>query len=68
MAKSKQEKTLEEAFGELEEIVGKLEQEPDSLEESFALYKKGMDLLKECHSSIDQVEKEMILLDEESEE
>ncbi len=65
MAGKKKEKTLEEAFTELETIVGKLEQEPTSLEESFQLYKKGMDVLKECHRAIDNVEKKMLILNEE---
>ena len=57
-------KTLEESFAQMEEIVQALEQEPESLEESFQLYKKGMDILKECHSAIDTVEKKMIVLEE----
>ena len=38
-----------------------------SLEDSFALYHKGMDLLKKCSSTIDQVEKKMLVLDGEGE-
>ena len=67
MAGKKNEKTLEENFAELEEIIENLEQEPASLEESFQLYKKGMDLLKECHKSMDLVEKKMLVLNEEGE-
>lgn len=58
-------KTLEEAFTELETIIETLEREPASLEESFQLYKKGMDVLKECHTAIDDVEKKMLILNEE---
>ncbi|MCI8371794.1 MAG: exodeoxyribonuclease VII small subunit [Lachnospiraceae bacterium] len=58
-------KSLEESFTELEEVITKLEQEPASLEESFQLYKKGMDLLKQCHKSIDRIEKKMLVLNEE---
>lgn len=67
MAGKKKEKTLEEAFTELEDIIETLEQEPASLEESFQLYKKGMDVLKECHTAIDDVEKKMLILNEEGE-
>ena len=37
---------LEEAFEKLEETVAALEQEDISLEESFQIYKNGMELLK----------------------
>ncbi len=57
---------LEEAFGELEEIIGKLEDENISLEDSFLLYNKGMKVLKECNDSIDKVEKQLVLLNEEA--
>ena len=67
MAGRKKDKTLEEAFTELETIIETLEQEPASLEDSFQLYKKGMDVLKECHAAIDGVEKKMLVLNEEGE-
>lgn len=67
MAGKKKEKTLEDAFTELEAIIETLEQEPASLEESFQLYQKGMDVLKECHTAIDKVEKKMLILNEEGE-
>ena len=38
---------------------------PDlSLEESFAKYKQGMDLLLKCNQAIDKVEKELMILEE----
>lgn len=67
MAAKKQEKTLEESFAELEDIMEALEKEPASLEESFQLYKKGMDILKLCHKSLDAVEKKMLILNEDGE-
>ena len=36
----------------------------DSLEESFRLYHRGMDMLKECSDRIDRVEKEIQVLDD----
>lgn len=51
---------LSEVFAELEEIAGKLEDREISLEDSFKLYQKGMELLKECSSRIDLVEKKML--------
>ena len=43
---------LEEAFVQLEETVAALEQEEISLEESFRIYKEGMELLKKCNQAI----------------
>ena len=54
-------------FAVLEKTVNQMETEELSLEDSFALYNKGMDLLKKCSSTIDQVEKKMLVLDEEGE-
>lgn len=63
----KQEETLDQTFGRLEELVGRMEAEDISLEESFALYHKGMDLLKSCNDKIDKIEKKVLILDEEGE-
>lgn len=62
------EQTLEAVFEELDEVVKKLEGESVSLEESFRLYHKGMDLLKVCNEKIDTVEKKMMILDENGEQ
>lgn len=56
---------LEELFGNLEEVVKKLEGEDVNLEESFQLYKEGMTLLKKCNAAIDTVEKKVLVLDED---
>ena len=58
---------LEETFDKLEETVQALEQEELSLEESFRLYQSGMELLKQCSQAIDQVEKKVLVLNEEGE-
>ena len=39
-----------------------------SLEDSFQLYNKGMELLKICNDKIDTVEKKMLILDENGEQ
>lgn len=62
------EQSLEEVFGQLDEIVRKLSEEEVSLETSFQLYHSGMDLLKTCNDKIDAVEKKMLILDENGEE
>lgn len=64
---SKESKNLETAFDDLEEILGKLEEEDITLEESFKLYQEGMKLLKYCNNSIDKLEKQLIVLGEDEE-
>ncbi len=56
---------LEELFGNLEEVISKLEGENVNLEASFQLYKEGMTLLKRCNAAIDTVEKKVLVLDED---
>ena len=60
-------KSMEEAFAALDEIVEHLETGEVSLEEAFQNYQKGMELLKECSSQLDLVEKKMMLLNEKGE-
>lgn len=60
-----EEKTIEQTFAELEELLEKLEEGDCSLEESFKYYEAGVKMVKSCHEKIDQVEKQIILLSEE---
>ena len=53
---------IEERFKELDEIVRGLELNESTLEESFNLYKKGMEMIKECNNDIEKVEKQIIIL------
>lgn len=59
------EKSLEESLEELNDILKRLEGEELTLEASFQLYNDGMKLLKKCNDSIDRVEKQLIVLNEE---
>ena len=54
--------TLEETFEKIDEVMEKLNDDTVSLEESFELYKNGMDMLKKCRDTIDEVEKKVCLL------
>ncbi|NLJ90892.1 MAG: exodeoxyribonuclease VII small subunit [Clostridiales bacterium] len=65
---SDENKSLEASFKELEKIIKDLEGEDITLEESFKLYKDGMKLLKNCNDAIDKVEKQLIILGENSNE
>ena len=53
---------IEERFVELDKIVKELELGELTLEKSFELYKKGMDMIKDCNKAIDKVEKQLIIL------
>lgn len=55
-------KSIEQTFGELDQIIAKLESSDTTLEESFACYERGMKLVKACGEKIDKVEKQMIIL------
>ena len=57
-------KSLVELERELEAILMQLEQEELDLETSFALYQKGMQLLKQCNAAVDTVEKQLVILEE----
>lgn len=72
MAKKKEEKTdkeqalsLEEAFARIEEVIGSLETEDITLEQSFAEYNRGMALLAQCNETIDRVEKKVLKINED---
>ena len=60
-----EEKTLEEAFTELDGLAEKLEDRETSLEDSFRFYRQGMELLKLCSEKLDTVEKKMLQINED---
>lgn len=61
----KEEFSLEEGLDQIEQLLERLGDQEVSLEESFKLYQKGMELLKQCNARIDHVEKQMLQIDEE---
>lgn len=63
----KKEKSVEQTFKELEELIGKLEGGETSLEEAFQYYEAGMRLVKACNDKIDKVEKQIIVLEKDGE-
>ena len=63
----KKEETLEEMFTQLKSVIKTMEQGDVSLEETFDLYHKGMNMLKSCNDKIDKVEKKMLILDDKGE-
>lgn len=60
----REKKNLEEMFQALEAVIRQMEESDVTLEQSFDLYSKGMDLLKQCTCTIDEVEKKVLVLDE----
>lgn len=62
-----EDQNLESLFGQLEDIIHKMESDGISLEDSFELYHRGMDTLRQCNDKIDKVEKKILILDEEGE-
>ena len=55
---------LSEIFSELDSLLERLEGE-ESLEKSFSLYERGVRLIREAAGSIDRIEKEVKVLDED---
>lgn len=65
MAKKEEKLSLEQILEQLDGTIEKLQSGEVSLEESFELYKKGMDYVKLCSETIDQVEKKVLMLNQE---
>lgn len=57
--------SLEEAFAKIEELMENMSSDTVTLEDSFTLYKDGMELLKACSDKIDTVEKKVQMLNAE---
>lgn len=57
--------SLEEMFDFLDQKIVQLENSEISLEESFRVYKEGMELLKDCSDRIDTVEKKMLQINQD---
>lgn len=61
----KEAKSIKETFGELDILAQKLEDRDTPLEESFRLYRQGMELLKDLSGRLDTVEKKMLQMNED---
>lgn len=70
MTGNKEEKqlSLEESFEQLSQIIRAMEDRECSLEDSFALYTKGISLIRDCNRRIEQVEKQIEILEGETED
>ncbi|MBS4980229.1 MAG: exodeoxyribonuclease VII small subunit [Lachnospiraceae bacterium] len=63
----KENRTLEELFQELDGMMRQMEEPGLSLEQSFSLYHRGIELLQSCNDKIDTVEKQIQILEEDGE-
>jgi len=60
-------KDFEAAIAELETIVKKLEEGDLPLEQSLALYERGVQLSRFCHTQLEQAERRIEILNERGE-
>ncbi|MBQ5953171.1 MAG: exodeoxyribonuclease VII small subunit [Lachnospiraceae bacterium] len=60
------EMTIEEAFKALDEILEDLDSDQNGLEETFAKYQKGLEVVKLLKNKIDGIEKKLIVLEGEN--
>ena len=68
MVKSMAKNNIEENFKELDELLEKMQDEEVSLDESFEMYKKGIEIVKDSNEQIDKIEKQIEVLEEESDD
>jgi exodeoxyribonuclease VII small subunit len=60
-------KDFEGAIGELESIVKKLEEGDLALEQSLALFERGVQLSRFCHTRLEEAERRIEILNERGE-
>ena len=65
--KTGSEASLEEMFGMLDGLIGSLQADELSLEETFEGYKKGLELVEQCSKRIEKIECDIKLLNPEDE-
>ncbi|MBE5890513.1 MAG: exodeoxyribonuclease VII small subunit [Lachnospiraceae bacterium] len=60
-------RSLEQRMDDLDLLIEKMEADDVSLDESFALYKQGLNEIKEANDMLDAMEKAMLVLTEDGE-
>ncbi len=61
----KQERSIEESFTRLEEIIQQLESEETGLQEAMKLYTEGVEVLEDCQKTLEGVEQQLQILSPE---
>lgn len=59
---------IDQGFEQLDQIIEKLGSDEIKLSDAVKLYSEGVTVVKKCKDSLDKVEKELIILDENGEE
>ena len=62
MADKQEKLSFEEALGQLEQVVQSLEDGELGLNESLEEYQRGVDLLKQCHATLEDAQRKVELL------
>ena len=63
----KKEMTLEMMFAQMDGIMEQLDDKELPLEDAFALYAKGVNLIRLCNEKLDKVEKQMLMIEKNGE-
>lgn len=63
----KKQKSLEECFSAIDDIINRMEEPDVALDQSFELYKQGISEVKAANELMDAIEKAMLVLNEEGE-
>lgn len=61
----KEKKTIEEQFGELEDILREMDSQDVGLMESFELYNKGLKMVQELNEQLDEIEQKIEIVNEQ---
>lgn len=64
MNKELEQLTMEQAYAQLDSLLGEMENGEHSLEDTFRMYAKGIELVQACHEKIDAIEKKLQILEE----
>lgn len=56
--------SIENNFEALEDIISKMQSGDTTLEQSFDLYNKGLELVKSCNGQIEEIEKKIEIIKE----
>ena len=62
---SDKKRSLEEQFEEIEGIINQMEKQDNSLDKTFELYKSGLERIQEANAMLDDMEKTMMLMNED---
>lgn len=57
-------KSIEENFQNIEDIITNMQKEDITLEQSFDLYNKGLNLIKDCNLQIKKIEEQIKIINE----